>query len=440
MQHLTALVLAALAATATAQTEYWVDPTAGNNANAGTRNAPLSTFSYAASLAASNDTIFLLPGLYSAATNGEVFPIAFGTVPQNNLLIRGLGSVVLDLGGLLGGQACLKFAGGATGARLTNVTITNSDHSQWYTRAIESGTGANSGNAAMNVEIDRCRFVNINRGLILWVPDNVQGWRIHDNLFWNLTNDAILEFTSTSNNAIYNNTFHTNTFKAYVSDSTSSQCYNNLVVNCAIGFEASAVANNVARFQNNWLYNCPIVTQGSGFGTLPATNVVGIDPRLVNPTAGDFHLQASSPCIDAGNALIQARADLDGNSRIVDSDQNGSLLPEIGCYETTPMVLTGSFDPLTTLLRVGYTSGATSRAAFVLFSFDDGLVQVPGQGPILVSQARYFGYLFATGPNNWIIPLGSVPPFAPGTRIVMHVLGLGTTPALIGGNQVWITL
>jgi hypothetical protein len=68
------------------------------------------------------------------------------------------------------------------------------------------------------------------------------------------------------------------------------------------------------------------------------------------------------------------------------------------------------------------------------------VVHVPGQGPILVSQARYFGYLFAAAPRNWIIPLGTVPPFAPGTRIVMQVLGLGSTPALIGGNQTWVVL
>jgi hypothetical protein len=157
----------------------------------------------------------------------------------------------------------------------------------------------------------------------------------------------------------------------------------------------------------------------------------------VNAGAGDFHLQPNSPCIERGTALITARADLDGNARIVDSDQNGSLLPEIGCYETTPMAMTASYDSLTTLFRLAYTSGATSRPAFIVFSFDDGLVQVPGQGPILVSQQGYFGALFAAAPTNWLFP---VPPMAPGTRIVMHVLGVGSTAAFIGGNQVWVGL
>jgi len=52
------------------------------------------------------------------------------------------------------------------------------------------------------------------------------------------------------------------------------------------------------------------------------------DPLYLNPTAGDYHLQSSSPCINAGkNAYVTLTNDLDGNPRIV----GGTV--DIGAFE-----------------------------------------------------------------------------------------------------------
>ncbi|MCA8951951.1 MAG: DUF1565 domain-containing protein [Planctomycetes bacterium] len=435
------IVLAAAVLTGLAHAqEIWVDPQAGSNANVGTYDMPLQTLDAAVAAAGPGARVMLLPGTYGPSFNGEVLPIGLGAANQQGIEIRGIGEpgdVEFDLAG--SNSTVFRLLAGADGARITNITIRNTDQTGWWTRAINSGSGANSGNAANNVEIDRCRFLDINRGIVLWTSDNVTGWRIHDNLFVNCTNDAILEYTGT--NDIFNNTFHTGTFKAYISDSTTSLCYNNLIVGYAIGFENNNTGSLLSRYQGNWLYQCTVIQQGAGMGgALPASNVIGTDPQLVNPTNGDFHVQAGSPTIDAGVAPPLARADLDAVSRLVDGDGDGMLECDIGCYEVSPLALDVTWDPQTGLMWFNGSSTITNAYGFVLFAFDDGLIQFPGQGPILLDQATVVPFtLQGVLPQQWVLAFSGYQA-PPGQRLVTQIVGVAPNhvgSAVFGGNQVW---
>lgn len=67
----------------------------------------------------------------------------------------------------------------------------------------------------------------------------------------------------------------------------------------------------------------------SGSGN-DATGLIGLDPLLVNPTAGDLHLNTGSPAINAGENLPSTQMgtlDIDGNARII----NGTV--DIGADE-----------------------------------------------------------------------------------------------------------
>jgi hypothetical protein len=434
------LLASLLASAVLAQQELWVEPVLGNDGNSGAYDQPLRSLTTAASLAGPNAKIHLLPGTYGALQTGEVFPINLGMTPQANLVVRGIGDVVFDLSGAA--ATVFRTVNGADGMRITNLTIRNSDQTGWWTRVFSSGSGVNSADAAMNVEIDRCRFENVNRVFVLWTSDVVTGWRVHDNLFVNCSNDAILEYSGT--NEFSNNTFYGGLYKAYISDSTTSLAFNNLVVGYNIAFENNTSGAPVSRFQGNWMFNCATVAQGAGFGgALPPSNVIGVDPLFVNPIAGDFHVQPTSTTIDAGVMPAFVRADNETNSRVVDGDGDGLLEIDIGCYERTPLHLSVNWDVQNRLMWLDGTTSLPGTFAFVLFSFDDGLVQVPGQGPILVDQTSYLQFLL-TGPlpQQWVFSLqGYMNP--PGQRLVMQILGIGPNHvggALFGGNQVWVNL
>jgi len=78
-------------------------------------------------------------------------------------------------------------------------------------------------------------------------------------------------------------------------------------------------------------YCCFSVGAGdvSGAGSITEDTCIHLAPLFVNATAGDYHLQETSPCVDAGlnSAISGYPTDLDGNTRVV----NGTV--DIGAYE-----------------------------------------------------------------------------------------------------------
>ncbi|MHC4423625.1 MAG: choice-of-anchor Q domain-containing protein [Planctomycetota bacterium] len=55
---------------------------------------------------------------------------------------------------------------------------------------------------------------------------------------------------------------------------------------------------------------------------------------------GDYHLLEASPCIDAGDPNYIAgpnETDLDGNPRVVDGDNDGNSVVDMGAYERMPV-------------------------------------------------------------------------------------------------------
>lgn len=60
------------------------------------------------------------------------------------------------------------------------------------------------------------------------------------------------------------------------------------------------------------------------------------DPLFVG--SDDLRLQESSPCIDSGDPSMEAPSplDLDGNPRLVDGDEDGEEVIDMGAFEYAP--------------------------------------------------------------------------------------------------------
>jgi len=64
--------------------------------------------------------------------------------------------------------------------------------------------------------------------------------------------------------------------------------------------------------------------------------VMPIDPATAPTTAGDLHLQNGSPAVDTGlTSVVCPATDLDGTTRPIDGDLDGSAECDMGAYEKT---------------------------------------------------------------------------------------------------------
>jgi hypothetical protein len=119
----------------------------------------------------------------------------------------------------------------------------------------------------------------------------------------------------------------------------------------AVSSNASINATIVIPTLTNCLFYENIIFK-NGWGDVSGyyndvNNLYDIDPLLVDPESGDFHLWYDSPCIDAGYALTFGflpsplpsglpNTDFEGDQRIVDGDGDGIPAVDIGVDEYVP--------------------------------------------------------------------------------------------------------
>jgi parallel beta-helix repeat protein/predicted outer membrane repeat protein len=129
--------------------------------------------------------------------------------------------------------------------------------------------------------------------------------------------------------------------KALACDSWQQQYPSNLqLTNCILWDGSNEISNN----DNSTI----TITYSDVQGGWEGNGNINSDPCFVGPgfwdvndlwVEGDYHLLEGSPCIDAGDPNYAAgpnETDLDGKPRVVDGDNDGNSVVDMGVYEYRP--------------------------------------------------------------------------------------------------------
>jgi len=418
------LMLLAAVSSATGKS-YWVDTT-GSDKNQGTEKSPFATISYALSRISVSiiDTVVVLPGVYNDS-------LTFGTGAVVVRSEKGAKATVIDATGYDGAiffgvgvptstvldgftiRGASKLGIMAQGQRIVGTTAITITSSPEIKNCIIRGNGGSLGASGAGLRLEYSK-VNLHNNLIDSNISSGSGGGIFcyrsAPSIWNnriqynqatpegdgggiLVTDTLDASTILiQNNLIIGNYAAIDGGGAYFSGDhvlfANNLVYGNSSRVNALGagligdYGDQTIANNI--FANNspyavFCYGGAIFQANCFFGNLPATqmsilcptasgNFDGVDPQFVDSAGDDFHLQPTSPMIEAGvtpPAGVYAY-DYDGFPRIV-----GKI--DIGPFERTSCLLAPDFSAPTALCAgQPVVFGNTSIGHYIMSIWDFG--------------------------------------------------------------------
>jgi hypothetical protein len=338
---------------AAANIEYYVSTT-GNDTNSGSQAAPFATIQKAANVATAGATIHVLPGTYTTPVTISVS----GTAASPITFISDVkwGAKLVTAGGL----KVEPFHNNGSYIHIIGFDITSStswtgiltygqynlikdnhvhDLKAMACNGSPGGQGIGddasasnntfTGNVVNNIGNypTKCDYVH---GIYVDGPGDI----VQNNITYNNAGNG-LYYNHGNGNAIFANnlTFANAEYGIGINGNSGADNFivtNNIVVgNGMAGMKTwSNVSGTHNQFLNNIFYNNPTLYIQSGQGTLQ--NTITADPKFISYQSngtGDYHLQSTSPAIDAGTPLGAPTTDFDGVAR-----PQGNTI-DIGPYE-----------------------------------------------------------------------------------------------------------
>lgn len=343
---------------------YYVAPD-GDDSNSGTEAQPFRTIIKGISVLAPGDILHVKSGTYAeelcnfpSGTSWDA-PITIAVYPGDTVVVRpSSGSrvayfthchhVVLDglvLDGANVEYNTIKITSEAHHIRIQNTEVRGSPKSGIL--ITNHGSIDSDYNEFIRLDVHDNGTSTKDHGLYIPTSNNlVDHCSVHHNARWGVqiyNGDASqsADDNVVSNNEVYENGRAGVTGNGIVLSSGSRNlAYNNLIwgnndgIKIAYnGVSGTKVFNNVVYANGNYgivinsdsvgaIVRNNIVYQNGGEaiwdvgdGTIQDHNLVDVDPQFVDASVYDFHLQSTSPAIDAGITLSQVPDDFDGVSR-----------------------------------------------------------------------------------------------------------------------------
>jgi hypothetical protein len=233
-----------------------------------------------------------------------------------------------------------------------------------------------------------------------------------------------------TNNTIVANFGSANTSGVYTTGFAQPATFTNNIIVATPGQTAVSCNTTYSSTSPGFSYNDVFSPTGTAWtSACDSTSNPGnisADPLFLNPSVNDFHLALASPAVDAGNNTASSLppADLDGNPRVADGNNDGAAVIDLGAFELTPTsaaTLTPS-DLTFATLPVG-SSSAAQTATFT----------ATGVTPSQITSVQISGD-FAQTSNcpQFQAPLSSQSLLSGGSCI-FNVVFTPTTPGARGG-------
>lgn len=262
------------------------------------------------------------------SVNGPTVTTIAGYQESTNNIPRAVRCVYLQNGAVLSGFTLTNgsaysgfvvgffYAGDGAGVycQSTNATVTNC--------VIVNNVAGGSGGGARSGTLVNCSLIGNS------APGGSGGGGMKQSTLINcLVRNNFSGYTAgaASGGTLINCTVVSNSAAAYAG-SLAGSVVENCIVYYNFSYFTNADSNNGAYVSNC----CVSFATNSIFGENNFTN----PPLFANPAAGDFHLNAASPCINSGNnSFIANSTDLDGNAR-----KFGGGTVDLGAYELQAFV------------------------------------------------------------------------------------------------------